>query len=434
MKAHRRFKYGRTLSSRSVVVVDAFSSGRLLVPAIRARGYDCIHVQSMKSPDAFFAESLDRTQVPETLYFSSECVDELVATLKLRRVECVLPGCELGVEVADLLAQRLGLRRRNSIRRTRARRDKRKMHTYARRAGLRVPRQVCVSGLRGALSWKRSLRLERVVVKPVDSLGSDGVSVCDTEADVAAALAPILGCRNRAGRINERALVQEYLSGDEYAVNSVSVSGEHFVLLVWRYRKRTTSNGRVLYDHDSLVSESDAAARKLAPFVYRLLDALQIRYGPAHSEIVIDERGPVLIELGARMDGVVSPEQDQRCLGHSQVELTLDSYLNPNGARLQLKNGYRLLQPGRIVHLIARKGGVVQAAPGLHYVQEQCASYLDAKVANPGTTISVTRDLLTSPGHVLLAHPNLETVERDYDEIRRRESSEFFVLKGRAPS
>ena len=44
-----------------------------------------------------------------------------------------------------------------------------------------------------------------------------------------------------------------------------------------------------------------------------MLDALGIRFGPAHTEVMLTATGPVLVESGARMHGSVPDEIVDRC-------------------------------------------------------------------------------------------------------------------------
>lgn len=43
---------------------------------------------------------------------------------------------------------------------------------------------------------------------------------------------------NKLGVVNKGALVQEYLDGEEYAVDIVSRNGVHRVCAIWEYDKR----------------------------------------------------------------------------------------------------------------------------------------------------------------------------------------------------
>jgi biotin carboxylase len=60
----------------------------------------------------------------------------------------------------------------------------------------------------------------------------------------------------------------------------------------------------------------------------RVLDALGIRFGPAHTELMLTKEGPLLIEIGARLDGSDAPIIGERAYGINQIHLTADCYLD----------------------------------------------------------------------------------------------------------
>ena len=46
------------------------------------------------------------------------------------------------------------------------------------------------------------------------------------------------GTQNGLGLMNTEVLLQEYLSGDEYVVDTVSRNGVHKCVAIWKYDKR----------------------------------------------------------------------------------------------------------------------------------------------------------------------------------------------------
>ena len=52
---------------------------------------------------------------------------------------------------------------------------------------------------------------------------------------------------NSLGCVNEGVLVQEYLQGTEYVVDSVSRDGVHKVTAIWEYDKRSVNDANFVY-------------------------------------------------------------------------------------------------------------------------------------------------------------------------------------------
>lgn len=59
-----------------------------------------------------------------------------------------------------------------------------------------------------------------VVLKPVRSSGTDGVTFCTIDEEVQEALERLLCQPNRLGELNDCLVLQEYLDGQEYIVDS----------------------------------------------------------------------------------------------------------------------------------------------------------------------------------------------------------------------
>ena len=77
-------------------------------------------------------------------------------------------------------------------------------------------------------------------MKPLRGCGSDLVFLCSSDSAVDACFeeissAPMFGDLERR---NGKVLMQEYVEGTEYAVDTVSRSGSHKVVAVWEYVKK----------------------------------------------------------------------------------------------------------------------------------------------------------------------------------------------------
>jgi biotin carboxylase len=161
----------------TVVIVDAYATTKRLGPAFRAAGCDVLRVLSTPEPPPLYRPAFDTSSFTATLRHD----DDFGATLDAvaaYRPDAVLAAGESGVELADRLAEALGLPG-NGTALSAARRDKFAQIEAVRAAGLRAAAQIRVRDARHLADWHRS-RGGRVVVKPVRSAGGDGVSFCDS--------------------------------------------------------------------------------------------------------------------------------------------------------------------------------------------------------------------------------------------------------------
>ena len=87
-----------------------------------------------------------------------------------------------------------------------------------------------------------------------------------------------------------------------------------------------------------------------------MLDALGIRFGPAHTEVMLTATGPVLVESGARMHGSVPDEIVDRCTPSHQT-LTAEAYLEPRSVARRAARPYELMAGAYCVMLISQHEG-----------------------------------------------------------------------------
>ena len=240
-------------------------------------------------------------------------------------VRHVLAGSEPGVELADELCERLGLAA-NGQRSAAARRDKYLMGEAVRSHGLRTPAQFHSPELDELQAWARDQARWPVVAKPLRSVASDSVAVCRTDAELGRAHAAIAARTNVLGRRNESVLVQEFVDGPEYVVDTVSHAGHHRVAALWRYHRPAAGLAPgVFYDAIELLPYEGERQRSLLEYAGRVLDALEIRYGPAHTEMIWAGDGPVLVETGARLSAGNNATISGLCGGPCALDLTVEA-------------------------------------------------------------------------------------------------------------
>ncbi len=409
----------------TVAVVDAFSSGAYFPPALRCRGIDVVHVRTAcePAPGMACAEQGDFIDCID----AREGLAGVVRRLKGLRVSHVLAGAETGSSLADELALALGVATANAAAWPGARQDKRAMHRCLDAAGVPIPWQIHFDE-RAEQVWSTPGPVPpRLVVKPAASAGSDHVMVCDDAEAVRRAVASIVANRNVFGVANCGVVVQGFLAGDEYAVNTVSVAGQHHFREIWKSvksRVQGDANGRVIYDRQIL---EDASAEPMAPirdYVARVLDALGVRWGASHTEIIMTAQGPRILETATRPAGGMDPCLSLRVFGRSYIDEVVDAYLIPEWARARPSAEPLKLQ-AMGVSLISGVEGRLLRDIDLEPIRS-LASYHGHRMAlRKGDRLLPTVDLGSKPGGVYLCHVSREQLEADALAIRAWEREEF---------
>ena len=402
-------------------IVDAYGIGRFLPAALRRYGVEPIHVRS-PFPDVHL-----RYQ-PEDFAVDIQHEDDLAATVARLRAEdvgFVVAAMESGVLLADALSAALGTPG-NGMSRPAARRDKYEMVLAVRDAGLAAADSFISSSAEDVVAWALDRGQWPVVLKPVASAGMDNVHFCRSTADIHEAHAAILAATDRYGRRNETALAQQYLDGDEYFVNTVSRLGTHHIVEIWRYHKHQIDDTRSMVSNEHPVASDDPAARLVGEYALGVLDALEIRNGAAHTEIMLTAAGPVLVESGARLGGAHLPDIVSRSIGTNQIDLLALAIARPEEVTAGRLPEYRLRNHVRFLNLIVPRDGVIPAEPGWAPVRA-LDSFLELIVTQPaGARIARTVDLASSPGYLYLSADDPTQIERDYARLRELERAGLY--------
>lgn len=137
-----------------------------------------------------------------------------------------------------------------------------------------------------------------VIVKPTDRSGSRGVKKIEKIADLQQAVT-----RAQNESFTRRAIIEEYVSGSEVSVESISWKGKHYILAITD--KVTTEEPYfVELEHHQPSSLSIEIQERIKVETLKALTALNIQYGASHAEFKITKDGNVFaIEVGARMGG-----------------------------------------------------------------------------------------------------------------------------------
>ena len=422
-----------------VVLVDSLTPRDYYIPLILSRGYDIVHVTSSFDPKSYYynyaIESAERNKDKYIVNLhESMGMDALVEKIKSYAPVAIINSSEAGTLLTAELAARLGLPG-NDVTLDHASRDKFLMQEALKKNGLRYIRSLKSNDPDEVINWVTTHDLFPVVVKPLDSGGSDGVELCRSTDDIVAAFALLLNKKNIIGLMNDHLLVEEFVQGREIAINTASRDGKHAVSDMWLYEHHWVGS-KMVYDSTQLVDDFGDQTDMIVEYVFQVLDALGIRTGAAHTEIMLPEEDlPVLMETGARpMGGGTSLDLYEKCLYHTQFSLTLDACLDPERFGKIRADGYRTKQPMVFKPLISSVSGALKALPGPDNLKKLSSFYAcDFSNCEKTQAVSKTVDFFTSPGMVYLTSENRTTLMNDLATIKDWETNHpeklFVVMK-----
>eukprot|EP00667_Euglena_gracilis_P005772 EG_transcript_5811 len=416
----------------AVVVVDPYSSGRYLLCELRDRGLPIICVRSSLKLGPFFLQAYDRHRAFFAATVDHEDLPSTLAQLQALpyTIVAVLPGCEPGVALADTLAEALQLPNANGTALLPARKDKAQMQEQLARCGVPAAQQVRSGELAVLLAWVRGHGRWPVVVKPLCGSGSDGIYFCQDEAAVAAAHRALIGAVANGQRVDEL-VVQEFLTGTEYIVDTVSHAGRHIVVAIWQYTKRhgtPWSPTCIICEHNDLLPSAGPVQDRLAAYISAVLDAVGLRYGPCHSEVMLTPRGPILVEVNARLHGLQGSELIGAATGTSKAAAAVDVMV---GGALRFEERY-VPPPGRYLYPLEQHcTQMLLISPVEGFLQQSLAAAVEA-LALPsvykvlpayevGQYLVPSTDLNNAAGYVLLVCESQEQIRHDMQRIREAE-------------
>ncbi|WP_144753073.1 ATP-grasp domain-containing protein [Bartonella saheliensis] len=328
--------------SKTILIVDPFSTGALYAPALQKLGYTCYGVISQPAPFSHFMLSYQGEGMAEAKLHS---IDEIKQRFPVGTIKAVIAGAERGIYCAEQLAAYYGCPGNNPST-TDWRRKKAAMQKRLCENGLSYIRSKILTKDDCALNDFESL--SGYVIKPNDSAGSDGVLFFSNREEVAAWISEIDWTqKNIFGVPNEAYLLQERLKGEEYIVDAI-VKGEAIkICALSRYKKGIHNGSAFVYESLDVLDAQDPLYAALISYAKQCIRAVGIEYGPAHMEIMQTARGPVMIEVGARLHGGIAPILFAHCYEDGLLESSVNliaGVFSPTPSRFKKK--------GRIIFLI----------------------------------------------------------------------------------
>ena len=368
------------MNLRNVIVVEVGSTGFNFLRDIANRDlYPIIlDVKFVGTEDndeykKMVCSDYERIDVDYELIHEKDTYAETLEMVRKYDPLLVLPGSEAGVGLATRLASDLGLKG-NPIENIDAMTLKHKMQEKIAEAGLRHIRGQVVSSVEEAVEYYEKEGLEEVVVKPVLSAGSVGVRICHDKDGMINSLNEVFNEPNLYGDKITEMVVQEYIKGEEYVVNTVSCNGDHRVTTIWKY--------------------------------------------------------PVLIEVNCRpAGGSMDAEYLDRISGQHETDSILDSYLNPDNFHYQRGRGYKLYAYGCLKSFIVPKDMLVESSP-MNHISKQLESYhkISNALIDGSRFFKKTQDFETGGGVVYLVHEDGFVLQNDLEFLRSVEKRAFELV------
>jgi biotin carboxylase len=343
----------------------------------------------------------DYFQVPRIMD-ENDVIKRVSAWLRGRQVDRVLSNWEPLVILAARLRERFGLPGM-TVSQVIGFRDKQVMKERVKAAGLRVPHSFKVK-------TEREIReaAERIgyplILKPIAGAGSADTYKVNSKPELESAIA--------AMRHVEVASCEEYVDGEEFTYDTVSIGGKPAYENVAAYLPKPLIARSEEWISPVIITVRDLDQPKLKPGLAlgrKVLKALEMGDGFTHMEWYLTSKGEAVFgEIGCRPGGAHLVDQ---------MNYTGDIDLFREWARVACWRTFeastrRKYNAGIVFKRALGQGRITRITGLKDYLRRFGDWVVEEQLLRPGTPRRNWKQTLLSDGHILVRHPNWDEAYR----------------------
>ncbi|MCX7124028.1 MAG: ATP-grasp domain-containing protein [Gammaproteobacteria bacterium] len=364
------------------------------------------------------------TDLFEKIFFFEDfdAQEQVIAALSEEGFERIYYGSESSVALTDELALALTPAYANPLLSAAARSDKFAMQIALKEHHLSHIRQMKVQR---SLTEAQALELKKwtfpLIVKPLNSAASIGVQRCRDLQELIDYFEDAIHVNIFGGSVTEF-VVQQWLAGDEYFIDTFSINGVHYLSGIQKYQKLQNVAYPVALYSEVIALDSEIAAT-LTQYCFQVLNAVDFKNGLAHVEVMVTDHGPYLIEINPRISGArgMNNKLFEYCGFASQVRLLAHSCMQ-KGSHVAVPETSR--RYGRKIYLQNYVVPRLIGALNLDLLQSLPSFQEGLMLKKPGTLCAhEPKNLTDAIALVLIAHADPVQIEMDYQKILAWEKS-----------
>ena len=244
--------------------------------------------------------------------------DEILEKCKEIGIDAIATiASDLATVTVNYVAEKLGLPG-NSLECTKKSTNKYEMRKAFKEAGVATPGFEIVSSSKDI--EKISDMEYPLIVKPTDRSGSRAITKIYKKEELEEAISKAI-----ENSFEKKAIVEEYIEGNEFSAEGITYNGEHKFLTITR-KATTGAPNFIETGHIEPAGLSKDMEEKIYKELTKALTALEITNSATHSEFKITPNGDVrIIEIGARMGGdCIGSDLVQISTGYDFVKMVID--------------------------------------------------------------------------------------------------------------
>lgn len=272
-------------------------------------GASILQVPAIKKAKAMGLEVIVADMDPEAVGFkisgikpeiiSTIDIPAIVAAAKKNKIDGIMTlATDMPMRSVAAVAKEMGLSGIDEDTALKAT-NKAEMRKALQKKGVPIPKYFKVSNEEEYIQAVKMFDIP-FIVKPADSSGSRGI-IKVNEIGNQRIIDDAYKYSYPFSRIGD-IVVEEYMNGAEISVETLTVDGVCNVIQITD--KLTTGAPHfVEMGHSQPTSQSQEMIQKIIKITKEANEAIGIKNGPSHTEIIITSDGPKIVEIGARLGG-----------------------------------------------------------------------------------------------------------------------------------
>lgn len=221
--------------------------------------------------------------------------------------------------------------------------DKFAQRSALEKGGFYVPKNFIVTSVEQIEKHKEYLAFP-LVIKPVDSSASRGVRKVNTYLELLEAFGESVKYSNE-----KTLIIEEFVDGPEFSVEGLTQNGKTYIVAITEKGLGHEAGCFVESSHIIPAALSSEEEVNIQVYVEKVIQCLGIDNSSSHAELKLTSKGPVLIEIGARLGGdFITSDLVPLSTGVDMLEnvinIALNQELNVKSTR-SLYSGVRFLDP-----------------------------------------------------------------------------------------
>jgi hypothetical protein len=281
------------MKTKYALIIDVAVTGNSLAYEFVNRGCRIINIYSSKKVFQKLYKSLNTSIYETCLIYESD--EQLLVDLDQYKndIICCCPGSDYGLPLSNHLNELFGLGINNKLISDR--------FEVLKASG----EPVTDNNFNDFLN-----QYKKCVIKPKVSYGGyDRISVVESLKNID----------------TTDMLIMPWYNGDEYVVDMVTLNGKHKLVSVWKYAKENGFWREKITLLDCVGNED--LIKKLYNYTCNILNNVNYNLGATHTEIILENNVPKLIEINFRTHGHLDYDTSFKILTQPQIQLTVDAML-----------------------------------------------------------------------------------------------------------